>query len=210
MRDASDIALKTLRAYLIEKTQLTGDRVWLQYPNDDFLNERTFNDYPAISIVEYDQSNIEYSNYGDVQVTSPDVSGRYTTFSPLGRKYLTVDVSIYCETQAQRRLYRSMVEVALLDAKFLSTVAGGDVLQGEYIDIKVMYSEMTDDKPYVVSFYLSVQTHVFKEELAYLVNDIEIRGVVAEELNISSNVPQNLPVWFEINPSGMVNDGGLS
>ena len=183
LRDASDIVLQTLRINLAEETGIASGSIWLQYANDDYVNSRTFNTYPSIGICEVGKSRFKYQNYGCTQRGATNGDGTYKFYSPLGEKTMIVQIELFCETQAQRRLYKNIIENFLLSNKYLDTSAASDPVTGESIDLRFIDYQMNDEKPYMVMFLMDVQVGVFKETDAYTVDEILIRGQVNQELD---------------------------
>lgn len=206
-RDISDVALNTMMVYLASETGIATGNFFFQYPNDDYVNGRTFQSYPSVGIIETDMrggTRFTYSNYGCIHLGDENDDGTQETFFPLGRKRMIFMIDLWAETQAQRRKYRNLVEIALLKSKSLLT-DDFDPVPGESIELNLMEYSLTDDKPYGVSFMVEVTGSVFRQENNYIVNQIEVLGTLGQNLSIDTTVSG--ASWLTITSGGItVND----
>lgn len=197
-RDLSDIALNTLMVYLSTETGIPTGSFMFQYPNNDFINERTFQKFPSVGIIESEMlggTRFEYVNYGCTYIGDQNDDDSYVTYFPLGRKTMMFQIDLWAETQAQRRKYRSLIEIALLKKKFLLT-SQFDSVPNEAIDIELLEYYQNTDKPFCVSFLVKVVGSVFKEENTYPVNTIQLSGTVAQNYTVDGSTTGS--IWIVI------------
>lgn len=211
MRDISDIALKTLMTYISQETSIVTGNIFFQFPDDDFINERTKEGktHPFIGLYEGDHSKIEKMNYGCTYISDTvNADGTYTVYTPLGKKMFMVQLDIFCETQAQRRIFRTLIENALLRATSLSTSLGGDPVPNEVIRVNLMETNLSKDKPYIASLWIDIEAYMFREEDSYLVDVIEITTTISEGLAITGSASGSVDFTIVIDASGVYLSGG--
>jgi hypothetical protein len=219
-RDASDIVLQTLRYNLANATTgvvnynqngkaissgISSGYIWLQYAVDDYVNGRTFEKMPSMGICEVGKAKIKYQNYGCTQMGAVNTDGSYRIYSPLGEKDLMIQVDIWCTTKAERRAYNAAIESFLLQNKSLTTSVASDPVTGDSIYIEFIDYEMSEDKPYMTSFFLNVQVGIYKEEDAFTADTIEIRGKMSEGLAIDTSASGS--PWIVITSGGIAITG---
>lgn len=210
MRDASSIALIGMAIYLSEHTGIPTGHIFLQYSNDDYVNERTFQSMPAIGISEIGKSKVRYNNYGCTKSTDLNTDGSWQTYSPLGEKTMMVEVDLWAKTQAERRLYKNLIEQALFESKFLETHDyGNDPVSGEYMRFNFIDYELSDDKPFMASFFMEITIPVFKEYNAYLADTILINAAIGEGLDIVDGWSTANSPWLVITSGGLTVTGEI-
>jgi hypothetical protein len=208
-RDAGAIALESLAIFLCEESGIPSGtnganrHVWLQYANNDYVNERTFQSFPSLGISEIGKTRIRYQNYGCTQRGAENADGSYRIYNPLGEKIMMVEVDLWCETQSQRRTYKNLIETALTENTFIPTSYASDPVTGEYIRVNFMDYELSEDKPFAVHFFLEVTVPFFKEEDAYIVNQVEVNSIIGQELDLSSSWSASGNPWIVVNSSGV-------
>lgn len=208
-RDVSDITLTSLAHFLSEETGISTGAIFLQYANDDYVNERTFQKFPSLGISEVGKTQIKYQNYGCKQIGQVNQDGSYKVYSPLGEKIMMIQIDLWCKTQKERRQYKNLIEDALVKNQYIPTTYANDPVTGEYLSLKFIDYELSDDKPFSAHFFIEVEASFFKEQDAFLVEQIEINSAIGFGLNPTGSWYEstNLNSWVEINPSGVFFDG---